>query len=290
MKMPIAIRSLAHRVPGRLHLSLEGLEAESGWAERLERDLARLPGLHRISASLASGSVLLRFDPMHWDAAGIVQAIGRVLERPCHLTFAGPQVQRDCGYAPGQDRESPVPLAVLQMYVVDRIWDLKRLASHKALRPEAGGTDELLEMALRLGVLCHPHTGPDLPSLAFERAARQAGLPVHNWRQQYRGRDDPAHSGFVLSLKKRGRQLLALGRGEPERILGLCGFYQDRQGCHTLGLGRGKWPLERSAALSPAPQVVALAYRPLLFGQGAPIPFEDWILVGFASLGPPPRG
>jgi len=89
MKLPIAVRPLANREPGRLHLSLQGLDAEPGWAERLERDLAALPGLHRICASLPNCSLWLRFDPKRWDAVGIVQAIGRVLGRRILTVVSG---------------------------------------------------------------------------------------------------------------------------------------------------------------------------------------------------------
>jgi hypothetical protein len=264
MKLPIAVRPLANREPGRLHLSLQGLDAEPGWAERLERDLAALPGLHRICASLPNCSLWLRFDPKRWDAVGIVQAIGRVLERPCRL-------------------ETPEWLSLRQMWVGERRW-LPGERLWACRRHEKGWLVEgdPLVMALCLGVLSHIGPEPDGMSLAFERAAFAACLPVHDWNQRFRYRGFLTQAEVQICLRRRGCETFLLARGEPLRVLDRCGFHQDLQGCHPLD-ARGRATLAHRAQTLGG-SAVALAYRPLLFGQRVPDAAGDWILAALAVV------
>lgn len=275
--MSIAIKSLASPVPGRLYLSLVGIETEPDWAERLERDLGDLPGLHRIRASLSSGSVVLRFDPARWDEDGIVRAIGRVLDRPYQFKTASASVGRRSTIDPLP------PLELGRVYFVDQFWNLDQLRPD----PRRGWHNEgnPLEMSLRIGVLCHPPTGPDGLTFAFERAARRAELPVTDWRQQYRIREHLDHGEFLLCLRKRGKQSLALARGGAVGILAHCDFYQDGQGCHPLD--QTTITLLRHRIQELGPGGVALAYRPLLFGQSTAVPLGKMILAGLASVDGP---
>jgi hypothetical protein len=268
MYTPIAIKPLANRVPGRLHLSLEGIETDPNWAERLERDLAMLPGLTRICASFASGSLLLRFDPKFWDADRIASEIGRILQRPYlyeTLTArkSSPTLAQSCH----------LTTTIIERLVVSgATWNTDCALPY--VPPSSYSHFEPMRLGLRLGTLCLPSTGPDPLSLAFECASYTAGLPVGDWQQQYRLLKVTQSEKFLHTLYRHGRQRLAIVRGEPASVIAQCQFVQDLEGCHHLG------EAERQSWLTQSP-AVAFAYRPLLFGQETA---GNWILVALAQI------
>jgi hypothetical protein len=267
MYTPIAIKPLANRVPGRLHLSLEGMETDPNWAEQLEHDLAMLPGLTRICASLASGSVLLRFDPKFWNADRIACEIGRILQRPyLYETVTAHQ-------APTTAIECCQLTTLIQQLVVSgATWNTDHVLPY--LPQSAYSHFEPMRLGLRLGTLCIPPTGSDALSLAFACVSYTAGLPVGDWQQQYRLLEATQSEKLLHTLYRRGCQRLAIVRGEPADVIARCQFVQDLEGCHHLG------EAERQQWLTQAP-AVALAYRPLLFGQKTA---ENWILVALAQI------
>ncbi len=268
MHTPIAIKPLANRVPGRLHLSLEGMETDPNWAERLERDLAILPGLTRICASLASGSLLLRFDPKFWDGDRIAYEIGRILQRP-YLYEA--LVARSAVKTSAQSCQLTTTL-IQRLVVSGATWHTNCALPY--VPQSAYSHFEPIRLGLRLGTLCTPATGPDPLSLAFECASYTAGLPVGDWQQQYRMLEATQSGRLINTLYRRGCQRLAILRGEPTSVISQCQFVQDLDGCHHLG------EVERQQWLTQSLDV-ALAYRPLLFGQKTA---ENWILVALAQI------
>jgi hypothetical protein len=268
MYTPIAIKPLANSVPGRLHLSLEGIETDPNWAERLERDLAMLPGLTRICASLASGSLILRFDPKFWDADRIASEIGRILQRP--YLYEALMIRKS---SPTLAQSCRLTTTIIQRLVVsEATWNPASALPYIA--PSAYSQFEPMRLGLRLGTLCMPSTGPDPLSLAFECVSYTAGLPVGDWQQQYRLLEATQSEQFLHTLYRRGRQRLAIIRGEPASVIGQCQFVQDLEGCHHLG------EVERQSWLTQSP-AVAFAYRPLLFGQEKA---GNWILVALAQI------
>jgi hypothetical protein len=268
MYTPIAIKPLANRVPGRLHLSLEGIETDPNWAERLERDLAMLPGLTRICASFASGSLLLRFDPKFWNADRIAWEIGRILQRPylyetLTLRKSSTNLFQSCQLT---------TTIVQHLMVSGATWNTN--AALPSLLPSSYSHFEPMRLALRLGTLCIPPTGPDPLSLAFECASYTAGLPVGDWQHQYRLLEATQSETFLHTLYRHGRQRLAIVRGEPASVIAQCQFVQDLEGCHQLREAERQYWLTQSPA-------IAFAYRPLLFGQKTA---GNWILVALAQI------
>lgn len=268
MYTPIAIKPLANRVPGRLHLSLEGIETDPNWAEQLERDLAMLPGLTQICASLASGSLLLRFDPKFWDADRIAHEIGRILQRPYlyeTLTIRKPIM-------PSTQSCQLTTTLIQQLVVSGATWNTDHALPY--VHPSAYSHFEPMRLGLRLGTLCTPSAGPDPLSLAFECVAYTAGLPVGDWQQQYRLIEARQSTKLLYTTYRRGRQRLAIVRGEPAAVIAHCQFVQDLEGCHHLGEAeRQQWLMQTPA--------VAFAYCPLLFGQETA---GSWILVALAQI------
>lgn len=279
MQNSIAICPVADRVPGRLHLVLRGLETEPTWAERLEYALGRLPGVHTICASSASGSVLVRFDPGAWDTEQLVAAVGRALARPWYFELVDPESART-----GSACLAVVPEGqpvVRQLRIDGTVIDLARALP--VSRRYAGWHQaevDPLQCALRIGTLCFTGETADPVSEAFARVARRAGLPVDAWLQQFQ-QIGSANAPFPTCLRRRGYQVLAFGRGEANAVLDRCSFSQDRQGCHALTASLRTQLLDQSLF---APHVVALAYRPLLFQQNPDLALDDWIFSGLASI------
>ena len=57
--------------PGRLRLRVEGLRGNGGRAVQLEHGLRLLPGIHRVTASSVTGTVLVHYDPARTSVARI---------------------------------------------------------------------------------------------------------------------------------------------------------------------------------------------------------------------------
>lgn len=279
MNMSIAIQPVAQRTPGRLHLAIRGLEADPAWDTRLESRLGELPGLHAICASIASGSLLLRYDPRCWNTESLVEAIGRAIGRPWRFEApaGGP------GTAGGRlaivAEATPV---IRQICSGDTCVDLSRsrpMPSRHAT-PHPFEVDPLC-CTLRIGALCYPDARPDAIALAFAAAARRSGLPVDAWLQQYQPIGAPVSGPFLTCFRRRGSQVLALARGRMAPVLDRCAFIQDRQGCHPLDAALRHRLEGEERRLS---HLVAFAYRPLLFQQSPQTPVDDWIFAGFATL------
>ncbi len=275
MNMPIAIWPLANRVPGRLHLALNGLETDPGWAERLEHALILLPGLHDVCASIASGSLLLRYDPSYWNTESLVSAIGAALDRPCRLTPPGPIV----------NPTTPLnqSLAFRWLHFDGRILDATRPLPSRHRQAEWSQVDsDTVGLGLRIGALCFAGSQPDKLSRAFAQVARCTGMPVDDWLAQYRPQGQAIENPFLICFRRRGHQTFGLARGDLGAVISQCAFYQDREGCHPL-TGRLREELESQG--TPFTGTVALAYRPLLYQQSTLVPIGDWIYLGFGATG-----
>src|SRR5579885_1770630 len=53
----------AHRMPGRIRLKLDGSSRKAHELEDLKRTIASMPGVDRVEANLASGSLVIHYDP-----------------------------------------------------------------------------------------------------------------------------------------------------------------------------------------------------------------------------------
>lgn len=288
MNMPITITPLADRMPGRLHVALQGLETDPSWADRLEQDLSRLPGLHHVCASITSGNLLLRYDPDHWDTNRIAQAIGSSLGRPWYLGVL--RSTRPCPVGHTAINTAPDAVLVRELCVDGQILSMSESLPPWAQQGMWRQADvNPVRLGLRIGILCYPGSEPDGLSLAFRQLAGHLGMPVADWIQQYPRWGNSAQmdaEGFTLSYHRRGHYTTALIRGEPVGVLKHCAFYQDRQGCHPLNdVLREKLSGCTSEMESRGLHSIALAYRPLLFRQHGTTPTESWILVALAGVG-----
>lgn len=267
MSLSIAIQPMSHRIPGRLQLALRGLEADPAWAGRLEQALRKLPGLYTVLTSPANGNLYLSYDPHRWDTEGLIAAIGRALGQPWH-SEALRRVHPGSG------------LVIRELFTDGTLFDLSQIDSLPPSTRHVGwfqGEIDPLQHALRLGVLCHPGPQPDSLSDAFSEAAIRNHLPAHDWLQQYRVAGEALIDPFLICFRRRGRQVLALGRGEVEVVIERCRFVQDRQGCHPLSDTVRRQLIARSLDV----QATALAYRPLLFEQKPQMLLNNWIFSCF---------
>jgi Cu2+-exporting ATPase len=66
---------LVHELPGRIRVRDVGLRGRTDLVRQLELDLHTLPGVHTVTASATSGSMLVRFDPLAIDRDSLLAAL-----------------------------------------------------------------------------------------------------------------------------------------------------------------------------------------------------------------------
>lgn len=66
---------IVHELPGRLRVRDVGLRGRTDMVRQLELELHTLPGVHTVTASPTTGSVLVRFDPAAIDREGLLAAL-----------------------------------------------------------------------------------------------------------------------------------------------------------------------------------------------------------------------
>jgi Cu2+-exporting ATPase len=81
--------TIAHSLPGRVRLRVSGAPPQA--IERLAGFVAEVEGVERASASPASGSMLVLFDPAHTTAEGLLERIAHT--PPTHWPEAAPAVK-----------------------------------------------------------------------------------------------------------------------------------------------------------------------------------------------------
>jgi Heavy metal associated domain 2 len=135
---------VAHAIPGRIRLKIEGLRANPGLAQRLEERLSGTAGVRHVEASPVTGSLLIRYDEQspEWRGGEVVLA-GKL-----------------AGVAPGLDLrttahtwtakgvDSSDPLALKSSHVTGLFGSL-----NEAVSSVTGGTDLKLLVPLLLVLL-----------------------------------------------------------------------------------------------------------------------------------------